>query len=40
MATSIAARAKYHEAINMIEMQSKTPINERILEEENKRGKG
>jgi hypothetical protein len=31
IATSIATRAKYHEAINIIEMQRKTPISDKIL---------
>jgi hypothetical protein len=31
IAISIATRAKYHEAINIIEIQRSTPITERIL---------
>ena len=36
MAMSMATSAKYHEAINIIEMHRKTPINDRALREREK----
>jgi hypothetical protein len=32
MAINMATRAKYHEAINMIEMQRRTPMRDKALE--------
>jgi hypothetical protein len=32
MATSMATSAKYHEAINIIDIERRTPSNDRLLE--------